>query len=245
MGLISQFQCRHPNCAYRIIVHAPRQFGNHFQNKFALCIRPRQPRHHAVIERTHGFIFCLVQYHGLFKIRTVPIADHLCQNTFWNLAHIVPRAGMMRLHAMMLVMNAFVQFQMLGQHFHIWVICHIISICITRLIWFCEFIAVVHGKRHPHQPREIIQTINVTVRTHQVKFNNIRYRNVHRVHNITKTTAPPPKAYKFSLQNEKRHYIMRTALGHSLTVELRTLTPSVLVRIQLPQPRCTTVRIFK
>ncbi len=26
-------------------------------------------------------------------------------------------------------------------------------------------------------------------------------------------------------------------LGHSLTVELRTLTPSVLVRIQLPQPR--------
>ena len=27
------------------------------------------------------------------------------------------------------------------------------------------------------------------------------------------------------------------ALGHSLTVELRTLTPSVLVRIQLPQPR--------
>ena len=30
---------------------------------------------------------------------------------------------------------------------------------------------------------------------------------------------------------------MRPALGHSLTVELRTLTPSVLVRIQLPQPR--------
>ena len=26
-------------------------------------------------------------------------------------------------------------------------------------------------------------------------------------------------------------------MGHSLTVELRTLTPSVLVRIQLPQPR--------
>ena len=42
----------------------------------------------------------------------------------------------------------------------------------------------------------------------------------------------------------KRPYNPR-CLGHSLMVELRTLTPSVLVRIQLPQPRCTTVRIFK
>ena len=30
---------------------------------------------------------------------------------------------------------------------------------------------------------------------------------------------------------------MWRTLGHSLMVELRTLTPSVLVRIQLPQPR--------
>ena len=36
-------------------------------------------------------------------------------------------------------------------------------------------------------------------------------------------------------------YIMRPALGHSLTVELRTLTPSVLVRIQLPQPPFASV----
>ena len=33
----------------------------------------------------------------------------------------------------------------------------------------------------------------------------------------------------------KKPYNLR-CLGHSLTVELRTLTPSVLVRIQLPQP---------
>ena len=33
-----------------------------------------------------------------------------------------------------------------------------------------------------------------------------------------------------------------SALGHSLMVEHRTLTPLVLVRIQLPQPRCATVR---
>ena len=33
---------------------------------------------------------------------------------------------------------------------------------------------------------------------------------------------------------------MPNTLGHSLTVELRTLTPSVLVRIQLPQPKIKT-----
>ena len=34
-------------------------------------------------------------------------------------------------------------------------------------------------------------------------------------------------------------------LGHSLMVELRTLTPSVLVRIQLPQPKIQTPeRVF-
>ena len=32
-------------------------------------------------------------------------------------------------------------------------------------------------------------------------------------------------------------YIMYLALGHSLMVEHRTLTPLVLVRIQLPQPK--------
>lgn len=36
---------------------------------------------------------------------------------------------------------------------------------------------------------------------------------------------------------------MPGTLGHSLMVEHRTLTPLVLVRIQLPQPRCTTVRL--
>lgn len=36
------------------------------------------------------------------------------------------------------------------------------------------------------------------------------------------------KALQFSLEAEM--------LGNSLTVELRTLTPSVLVRIQVPQP---------
>ena len=39
--------------------------------------------------------------------------------------------------------------------------------------------------------------------------------------------------------------IIRPALGHSLMVELRTLTPSVLVRIQLPQPKIQTpARVF-
>ena len=41
----------------------------------------------------------------------------------------------------------------------------------------------------------------------------------------------------FYLQKVKTHYIIHRALGHSLMVEHRTLTPSVLVRIQLPQPK--------
>ena len=45
---------------------------------------------------------------------------------------------------------------------------------------------------------------------------------------------------KNRLQNHIIQYIMTPALGHSLTVELRTLTPSVLVRIQLPQPKIKT-----
>ena len=36
---------------------------------------------------------------------------------------------------------------------------------------------------------------------------------------------------------------MPNTLGHSLTVELRTLTPSVLVRIQLPQPLFASVAL--
>ena len=42
---------------------------------------------------------------------------------------------------------------------------------------------------------------------------------------------------KNRLQTPQIQYIIARTLGHSLTVELRTLTPSVLVRIQLPQPR--------
>ena len=41
---------------------------------------------------------------------------------------------------------------------------------------------------------------------------------------------------KNRLQTPQIQYIIARTLGHSLTVELRTLTPSVLVRIQLPQP---------
>ena len=41
---------------------------------------------------------------------------------------------------------------------------------------------------------------------------------------------------KNRLQTHIIQYIISRTLGHSLTVELRTLTPSVLVRIQLPQP---------
>lgn len=41
---------------------------------------------------------------------------------------------------------------------------------------------------------------------------------------------------KFLLAKCIRDAYNRRALGHSLMVELRTLTPSVLVRIQLPQP---------
>ena len=40
----------------------------------------------------------------------------------------------------------------------------------------------------------------------------------------------------FYLQNGMWRYIIHPALGHSLMVEHRTLTPLVLVRIQLPQP---------
>ena len=40
----------------------------------------------------------------------------------------------------------------------------------------------------------------------------------------------------FSLQNAVLRYIIPRTLGHSLMVEHRTLTPLVLVRIQLPQP---------
>lgn len=36
---------------------------------------------------------------------------------------------------------------------------------------------------------------------------------------------------------------MRDILGHSLMVEHRTLTPLVLVRIQLPQPRNSNTRM--
>ena len=43
----------------------------------------------------------------------------------------------------------------------------------------------------------------------------------------------------FALEILKKTAYNGRALGHSLTVELRTLTPSVLVRIQLPQPSCT------
>ena len=45
----------------------------------------------------------------------------------------------------------------------------------------------------------------------------------------------------FCLRCENKSLIIRGALGHSLMVELRTLTPSVLVRIQLPQPRILSV----
>ena len=47
----------------------------------------------------------------------------------------------------------------------------------------------------------------------------------------------------FSFAKENLPVYNTPALGHSLMVELRTLTPLVLVRIQLPQPRCTS-RIF-
>ncbi len=47
----------------------------------------------------------------------------------------------------------------------------------------------------------------------------------------------------FYLQNAKSTYIIRCALGHSLMVEHRTLTPLVLVRIQLPQPRNSNTRM--
>ena len=40
----------------------------------------------------------------------------------------------------------------------------------------------------------------------------------------------------FMLALKIKKLIIWGALGHSLMVELRTLTPSVLVRIQLPQP---------
>ena len=45
---------------------------------------------------------------------------------------------------------------------------------------------------------------------------------------------------KNRLQTHIIQYIIARTLGHSLTVELRTLTPSVLVRIQLPQPKIKT-----
>ena len=45
------------------------------------------------------------------------------------------------------------------------------------------------------------------------------------------------KALQFSLEAEM--------LGNSLTVELRTLTPSVLVRIQVPQPIYLIVKFIK
>ena len=48
---------------------------------------------------------------------------------------------------------------------------------------------------------------------------------------------------KKRLQKEKRGYIIQGALGHSLMVEHRTLTPLVLVRIQLPQPRNSNTRM--
>ena len=59
--------------------------------------------------------------------------------------------------------------------------------------------------------------------------------------------VPEPKSLwihdkLYAPHQQKVQYIIARTLGHSLTVELRTLTPSVLVRIQLPQPRLTTVQ---
>ena len=48
---------------------------------------------------------------------------------------------------------------------------------------------------------------------------------------------------KLCLRWENKSPIICGALGHSLMVELRTLTPSVLVRIQLPQPKIQTPRV--
>ncbi len=47
------------------------------------------------------------------------------------------------------------------------------------------------------------------------------------------------------IANTRKSYIIVRTLGHSLMVELRTLTPLVLVRIQLPQPRLTTVQFHQ
>ncbi len=46
----------------------------------------------------------------------------------------------------------------------------------------------------------------------------------------------PKSNKKILIANKNKAIYNTTRLGHSLMVELRTLTPSVLVRIQLPQP---------
>ena len=45
---------------------------------------------------------------------------------------------------------------------------------------------------------------------------------------------------KYLIEKNYNPYIIKHALGHSLMVEHRTLTPLVLVRIQLPQPKIQT-----
>ena len=48
------------------------------------------------------------------------------------------------------------------------------------------------------------------------------------------------RAQHFLFAKRDRGVYNRHALGHSLMVEHRTLTPLVLVRIQLPQPKIQT-----